>query len=517
MIIRKPYAFLIKNFRKIHVVLMLLGFFIFYKTIDTFLFVNEFMNVGVYDIYANPVSSHISSIYMLSIFIVIVGSVSILFLLRHKNKPWKSYLICIVVYTLLFFSLSMIKGFFTSYTEMVDSANIRLARDILILVIIGQLPTIGIYIMRFFGIDFKKFNFDVDLETLDLKDEDREEVEINVDFDFNNVRRLIRKFIRNVGYFYKEHKIISISLITIVLFIIIYNTYMFIFVVNRTYRQGQLYNANGYTIRATNSYFTDKDASGNIISDDSYFVIVEFIVKNNLEDRVFNTDNFHLKSGLRSYSSTEATYQSEFEDLGNCYSKVKTIKNGEEVKFIVVYKVNKSFLSRKAVIYYQEKDGLFKLRKIKLKVKDLSTVKKATELNLGDMFDITIMENDESLSFDRVSFDKNVTYRTNKCNTERCDQSNKNYSAKEGHSILSIDFGSDVFESEDMIDFLTKYGKIVYKDNKGKTRESSIESAIDKRYYGKVVFIDVLDEIALSEDVSINIVMRNKSYNYHLT
>lgn len=282
MIIRKPYAFLIKNFRKIHIVLMLLGLFIFYCTIDTFFFVNEFMSVGVYDIYANPVSNHITTFYMLSIFIVIIGSISILFLLRHKNKPWKAYLLCIGVYTLLFLSLSMIKGFFGSYTEMVDSANIRLSRDILLLVIVGQLPSLWIFIMRFFGIDFKKFNFDVDLETLDLKDEDREEVEINIDFDFNSIRRVIRKFIRNAGYFYKEHKIISVSLISFICLLIIYNAYTFIFVVNRTYKQGQLYNANGYTIKVSNSYFTDKDANGKVISKDSNFVIVEFIIKNNM-------------------------------------------------------------------------------------------------------------------------------------------------------------------------------------------------------------------------------------------
>ena len=49
MIIRKPYAFLIKNFRKIHIALLLIGLFILYKTIDTVGFVNDFMQYGIYD------------------------------------------------------------------------------------------------------------------------------------------------------------------------------------------------------------------------------------------------------------------------------------------------------------------------------------------------------------------------------------------------------------------------------------------------------------------------------------
>ena len=43
MIIRKPYAFLIKNFKKIHIALLILGLFVGYKLFDVTSFVNEFM------------------------------------------------------------------------------------------------------------------------------------------------------------------------------------------------------------------------------------------------------------------------------------------------------------------------------------------------------------------------------------------------------------------------------------------------------------------------------------------
>ena len=112
MIIRKPYAFLIKNFKKIHIVLLLLSFYIASKLMDVLKFVGIFMKEGTYDTYANPVTDHISFGLNLSILIVIGFSIALILLLKHKNKPWKAYLIPLIEYTVLFFMLMVIKGFY---------------------------------------------------------------------------------------------------------------------------------------------------------------------------------------------------------------------------------------------------------------------------------------------------------------------------------------------------------------------------------------------------------------------
>ena len=164
MIIRKPYAFLIKNFRKIHIALLLVGLFILYKTIDTAGFVNDFMRYGTYDLYADPITNHVSGLLTIFILVMLAGTAALLFLLMHKKKPWKTYLIPIVVYAVLFFVLAMIKSFFRTYTEIVDSANLLLSRDLLMIMLVGQLPAMGIFVMRIFGLDVKKFDFNADLE-----------------------------------------------------------------------------------------------------------------------------------------------------------------------------------------------------------------------------------------------------------------------------------------------------------------------------------------------------------------
>ena len=57
MIIRKPYAFLIKNFRKIHIFLLVLSVYVAYKLFDVNSYVSEFMRLGTYDMFGDPVEN----------------------------------------------------------------------------------------------------------------------------------------------------------------------------------------------------------------------------------------------------------------------------------------------------------------------------------------------------------------------------------------------------------------------------------------------------------------------------
>ena len=102
MIIRKPYAFLIKNFKKIHVVLLVLSIFVLFKLTGVSSFVNDFMRYGIYDTYGDPITAHITFLLRLAVFILGLGSGALIFLLRHKKKPWKAYLIPFIEYVALF-------------------------------------------------------------------------------------------------------------------------------------------------------------------------------------------------------------------------------------------------------------------------------------------------------------------------------------------------------------------------------------------------------------------------------
>ena len=62
MIIKKPYAFLIKNFKKIHVFLFLVSIYIFIKINDIREFVSVFREFGSYDAYSEPITMYVTGL-----------------------------------------------------------------------------------------------------------------------------------------------------------------------------------------------------------------------------------------------------------------------------------------------------------------------------------------------------------------------------------------------------------------------------------------------------------------------
>ena len=512
MIIRKPYAFLIKNFKKIHIFLLILSLYVLYQLINVNSFVNEFMRLGTYDFFSDPITNHITWLLTLSIILLIVGSTSILFLLNHKKKPWKIYLVPIVQYFLLLLVLGVIKSFFNSYSTDVETTDLRMAKDLLTMFLIVQLPVIGIYVMRVFGLDIKKFNFNSDQEFLELSEEDREEIEIGVNLDKDSFKRGFKKFTRYLNYFYQEHKYICNWVFGIVIFITIILIYTSVFITHKTYKQGQFYNVNGYSFRVNNAYYTDKDYTGNIISKKSHYLILDLTIKNNSVPRKVKLEYFHIKNKTKDYITTNRVFAKEFQDLGNTYETVRELKRDEVINCIVVYKVDNYLDKNKFVLYYQESNGY--LRKIKLNVKDLSNIEEDIKLGLGDDLELNFINNGDTISIDNYFITDEVEYSTRKCKSSGCSYE-RNTLELRGEKILKLDFGSEVWESKNMIDFLTQYGKLIYKDSNGIVGEMEIVNPIDEAYYGKTVFIKISGEVEYKE-MSIDLIVRNKHYVYKL-
>ena len=183
MIIRKPYAFLIKNFRKIHVFLLLLCGYIYYKNMQTRSFVSDFLQLGSYDAYNEPITDYASYLAIFFLIITIILSGVLVIVLRHKKKPWKLYLIPVLSYTFLLIVFLITIALFSSYETGSGSTGIRAVNDLLFMATLPQYVVIIIWLIRIFGIDLNKFDFKSDQEYLELSSEDREEIEISVNID----------------------------------------------------------------------------------------------------------------------------------------------------------------------------------------------------------------------------------------------------------------------------------------------------------------------------------------------
>ena len=514
MIIRKPYAFLIKNFKRIHILLLILSLYVGYKVIDIYSFVGDFINYRIYDAYSNPIGIHITILLRVVLIIMIILSVALLFLLSHKGKPWKLYLVPIIEYVILLFILGMVNSFFKNYTYGIDNADIRFVNDLLLIFLISHLGTIGLFAMRVLGLDYNKFRFNIDEEFLQLSEEDREEVEVAIDFDINSFKRLYRRFFRNVRYFYVEHRKTCNFFLSILFIVGSFNIYKYFFVTHKQYSEGDFYSVNGLTIKVNKSYFTDKDYNGNVISKDSNFIVVDFTIRNNDKMRKINMENFHVKNGIDDYITTGKIYEKEFNDFGECYDKVKNVKRDEEFSFIIIFKVDKKYRKNGFVLYYQENGGY--LRKIKLRLNDVSKIGEIENLSVGDNIEIPIKGKHDTVSIDYYDIADRVSYVGRNCSSSKCSNVNLELVSDGSYKIMEITFGSEYATVKNMVDFLTKYGKINYKDSNSEDEVCEVVNAIGRQYYGKSVFLRIPNEVSTSNELSFDFIVRNKHYVYKL-
>ena len=116
--------------------------------------------------------------------------------------------------------------------------------------------------------------------------------------------------------------------------------------------------------------------------------------------------------------------------------------------------------------------------------------------------------------FDDYEIGNSFSYNVRNCKADGC-VFTEEYLTSSSEKILKIDFASETWETKNMIDFLTQYGKLIYKDSKDVEGIVEIKNPISKTYYGKTVLLKIPGEVEYKE-MSIDLVVRNKHYVYKL-
>lgn len=517
MIIRKPYAFLIKHFRRIHVFLLVLCGFIYYKCMQTRSFVTEFLDLQSYDPYYEPITKYASVLALIVLIGIVVLSFVLVVLLRHKKKPWKLYIIPVVTYTFLFFVFVLAISIFASYDDNSGTTGVRAISDLLFMGTIPQYVVIIILVMRILGVDLNKFDFKSDQEYLELSNEDREEVEISVNIDKESFRRTFKRLKRNLSYVYQEHRLIVNCIAVVLVVVSVVSIYRYVFIVHRSYRQGDEISSSGYTIQINHSYYTDKDYRGEVISEKNNFVVLDVTLTNHVQEREVNLNRFHVMNKTDNYSQTYRTYATSFQDLGTTYEKI-TLSRDASRRFLLIYRVDKDLDPNRFVLYYQELDNNQPyLRKIKLNIEDLREIKSQETKTIGDEEVIAVGEDEVSFSLEDYSIVSSTTYNTRTCpSRNNCYVASNNLSSKQDKLILQIFFSSNTFTGEDFVDFSMEYGKIDYIDNNGESHEVAIIDSVNRSYNGNYMYLDVPRDLQDASEIRLVYTVRNKEYIYRL-
>lgn len=333
MILRRPYAFLIKHFRLIHLIMFLILLYIIDKARYILNFFKDYISFnGNIEVIS---SNYISYYIFIGIMMVIMLSSIIYYLMKYKNKPRVFYigtiLICLISFILFIYLYTRIRGL---ETLTLSSRMIRLYRDLsrinFWLLVVVSIPML----IRGFGFDIKKFNFTSDLKELHLNKEDSAEVEVNTDLNYNGIKRMVRKTFRELKYYYNDNKMIINIIIFILAIIVIIVSPLNKYVVNSDLNEGEILSTNYFNIKVNKSYISDRKR----ISLNNSYVIINISIIGKVDKYSLDLDELVLISKNNKYIPSQK-YYNYFTDIGVGY-RDNILSTDKYQNYILIYNIN---------------------------------------------------------------------------------------------------------------------------------------------------------------------------------
>ena len=492
--------------------------FVFIKNIQIHQFVTDYLSTGIYNSGIDSISSYANFYVYFAFLVIIIGSGILAYLLRYKDKPYASYIFILLVNLITFvffiyannyFSYTAVKGF-----ELVSA---KVVKDLLFISMIPYYPMLFILIIRSIGIDLKNFGFQEDKDFVQVDDADNEEVEVAVGFDKDRFIRQIKNKFRLLKYFFLEHKYSLSIVFGIVLIIFVFNFYQHFYVVNRIYKLGEAFKSNDYKITVNNSYLTDKDYAGNLVSEEGrYFILIDISLGNlRNSKRDFNIENMLLYIDNDYYVPT-IRFNNHFVDMGNLYDN-KSIPSKANISYLLVYEINEPSDKANFLLKYQDltsKDN--KMIRVKIKVLDISTFKNKGEESLGSIFNVPI-NIDESVVFsidDYQALDK-VNYTYQQCYVNNCPIYQSTVVAGESKKIIYLKGNYGDYTTREFLEFLNRYGKIRYKVGE-KYLITNIKFAVSRNYNGNYIYLVVPDVVTNADRIDLMFTIRTYQYFYQI-
>lgn len=348
MIFKKPYAFLIKHFRLIHLIITGILGYLLYRNREVYVFLKKCIeNSGNrYD-----ALSYIDYGIYIYILLALILFLVVYWLLRYKDKPRVLYIFSTISYVLVGVIMFVVFSYLSGMVNnLVDAKTVRLYRDIMFITLLFQYYFIALMLIRGLGFDIKKFDFRKDFQELNITSEDEEEVYVDTTVDTTNIMRGIRKQRREFGYFFKEYKVFIIGIIFIILVILGFKGYNY-------YKDKFMVYEEGVTVGRYN-FITVRDSYYNI-SDSGNYVIVKFDIYKNGNSEMLNLGNFNLYVDDVKYEPNKNICY-KFNNLGNCYKKQYI--NSQVSSYILTYSVDKLNMENTYMVYSESYDVRYRVK-----------------------------------------------------------------------------------------------------------------------------------------------------------
>jgi len=518
MILRKPYAFLIKYFKIIHLMLSIVMIYLAFNVVNISGFITDYIN--------NIANSSIATSYIdvtlfVSIIFIIVTSIILYILMRYKKKPKLLYLITAISYFIIFIMLFFLySNFKIIEKEVLDPATIRLLRDITNIMLYPQYIFIIMMIVRTLGFDIKKFDFKSDIEDMNISIDDNEEVELTLGVNPDDIKRKGRRTLRELKYYVLENKIFVGVILGVISVIIIVSIILNINLSDKIYNQNEVVTASYFTINVTDSYLATKKANRELIIDNNTtFLIVKYNISalyNYDYEYKLNLDDFLLPIEGNNYTPS-LKYCEYFKDIGYCY-KNQTLKYNENKSYIFIYNIPNELVNKITNLRYNEgfiytkKDVVAKNINIKLTPVNIDNSNLIGTFNINDeiTFDKYI---NGTLKVNSYELGNKFIYKYNYCDNDECVELSNVITNQINKKVLKLDVENKVMDYNNLI-FADNFITIKYIYN-GKEYTSSINNKTKETMTNSMYF-DVDKNIEGASSIWLEIIVRNNKYKYIL-
>ena len=530
MILKKPYAFLIKHFRLIHMILLGFLSYILYRSYNVFSFVDNYLNSSKLNLVDNLSGTFITlPMYIVTIVIIII-MFTILLLMNFKKKNTKYYLISTVFYIVLIFIF-----IFVSYQlkqiewNEINIQIVKITRDILLVSYLFQIPFLFVSLVRTIGFNIKKFNFERDIKEFEIDELDNEEFEVGVNLDNNDIKTIVTRRKRVFRYFIKENKYLVILFISLLMIGTGTLIYVNKEVYNKVYKENEELNTSSVKVKVLSSYQLDTNSSNNDITDDLYsFTVVKVLLTNKTKSNLFiDLDSFRLTTKQFKTYKVDPDSNKYFIEFGTGYNN-EVIKPLNSKEYILVFKVDKNEKTNDKVLEYvtgtkiKNNELVYNYAKFNLDLDYLNKEERIEEEALGKEIEfVSSLLGNTSINVKKVKFADNFITKVRECTNNKCEESSKYIApktlSKYEKCIMEVDYQLQLGQGvngEVKNKFIEKFANVRYViDNREYTHDINLVDITPTGIDG-VSYLEVKEDIKKATKIYLDIRIRNKIYTY---
>ncbi len=198
MIIRKPYAFLIKHYKIINLLLLVPMLYITLKFGDISKFFQDYIRAK----YSTPetiiAGKYITALTYIVLIFLILYNLTLYILMKSKKKSTFDYIAGTIFYILLLvLSLYFFNTMKAIELRKASDAAVLMARDIALIAVLPNYPLVFLTLLKGIGFNLKTFRIDNNYD-LQVTDDDEAEVELKVGADSYAIKRNIVNMLREL-------------------------------------------------------------------------------------------------------------------------------------------------------------------------------------------------------------------------------------------------------------------------------------------------------------------------------